>query len=381
MRSLILTLLYLTKDTFHRWLTRLSSPLARILVVFFLSLCALFFLGSYVITTKLLHERIRKQGADTVSMYVRSDSAKLDFPSREQVNKAIGVDSWCSRSLSYVTDPKLRSVALLTYDYNRSHQYYPLLVNGKPTLLCTPESGLKEGFRSLEIRDHRITLHVRHLPEDHPLMRMNSGRIILVSPKMAESYTNERQLRTAPLQIMLKVTDDKLKLAKLQQMERYLKSYSQLEGLQGHTQSAIPLIKDLEVISSNQGQARAAFCLGIALIVGILLTALASMEYRQNEYIYTLMKSFGIRPILLAGTFIVENILLVALSFAGAIYAFMEAQKIVLTQFFKLGKHRLSLEELLPEIQLIGIALLACVLISSIPIFIAVNRQIGRVLK
>ncbi len=381
MRSLILTLLYLTKDTIHRWMTRLSSPLARILVVFFLSLCALFFLGSYVITTKLLHERIRKQGADTVSMYVRSDNPKLDFPSREQVRKAIGVDSWCSRSLSYVSDPKLRSVALLTYDYNRSRQYYPLLVNGKPTLLCTPESGLREGFRSLEIRGHRITLHVRHLPEDHPLMRLNSGHIILVSPKMAESYADARQLKTAPFQIMLKVTDDQLELAKLQQMERYLKSYTQLEGLQGHAQSAIPLIKDLQVITSNQGQARAAFSLGIAVIVGILLTALASMEYRQNEYIYTLMKSFGIRPILLAGTFIVENIFLVALSFAGAIFAFMEAQKIVLTQFFKLGKHRLSFEELLPEIQLIGVALLACVLISSIPIFIAVNRQIGRVLK
>ncbi len=376
-----MTLLYLAKDTLHRWLTRISSPLARILVVFFLSLCALFFLGSYVISSKVLHERIRKQGADTVSMYVRSQNPKLDFPSREQVKQAIEVDSWCSRSIGYVMDPKLRTVALLTYDYNRSRQYYPLLANGKPTMLCSPELGLKAGFRSLEIRGHRVTLHVRHLPEDHPLMRLNNGRVILISPKMAEAFAEERQLRTAPFQIMLKVTDEELKLEKLLRMERYLKSFAQLEGVQGQTQSAIPLIKDLQVINSNQGQARAGFSLGIAVIVGILLTALASMEYRQNEYIYTLMKSFGIRPILLAGTFILENVFLVAISFSAAIYAFMEAQRIVLTQFFRLGKHRLTMEELLPEIQLIGVSLLVCVLFSSIPIFIAVNRQIGRVLK
>ncbi len=381
MRSLILTLLYLAKDTLHRWLTRLSSPVARVLVVFFLSLCALFFLGSYVISTKVIEERIRKQGADTVSLFARGKDPKTKFPSAQQVQDNLQVESWSSRSISYISDPKLRSVPLITYDFNRSAQYYPLMVKGKPTLLCTPALGVRAGFRAFEIRGHRLTVHVRHLPEDHPLMRMNAGRIIIVSPKMAESFGDARQLQNAAFQIMLRDNAEDLKLEQLQRMERYLKSFAQLEELQGQVQSAIPLIKDLNVITSNQGQARAAFSLGIAVIVGILLTALASMEYRQNEYIYTLMKSFGIRPILLAGTFIVENIFLVAVSFVAAIVTFMEIQKIVLTQFFRLGKHRLTLDEVMPEIELIGMALLACVLISAIPIFIAINREIGRVLK
>ncbi len=363
MRSLILTLLYLAKDTLHRWLTRLSSPVARVLVVFFLSLCALFFLGSYVISTKVIEERIRKQGADTVSLFARGNDPKTNFPSAKQVQDNLQVESWSSRNIAYISDPKLRSVPLITYDFNRSAQYYPLMVKGKPTLHCTPTQG------------------VRHLAEHHPLMRMNGGRIIIISPMMAESFGDARQLKNAAFQIMLRDNSEDLELAQLQRMERYLKSFAQLEGLQGQVQSAIPLIKDLQVITSNQGQARAAFSLGIAVIVGILLTALASMEYRQNEYIYTLMKSFGIRPILLAGTFIVENILLVTLSFVAAIVTFMEIQKIVLTQFFRLGKHRLTLEEVMPEIELIGMALLACVLISAIPIFIAINREIGRVLK
>ena len=43
MKSLILISLYLFKDTLHRWKERPASPLSRVLVAFFLSLCALSF--------------------------------------------------------------------------------------------------------------------------------------------------------------------------------------------------------------------------------------------------------------------------------------------------------------------------------------------------
>jgi hypothetical protein len=112
-----------------------------------------------------------------------------------------------------------------------------------------------------------------------------------------------------------------------------------------------------------------------------LLTALAGMEYRQNEYIYTLMKSFGIRPMLLVGAFIVENIVIVGASFAGALACFMYFQKIIVTQILKLGNYTLTLQEIRPEIELICYTLLGCILISSIPISVAANRDIGRVLK
>ena len=123
------------------------------------------------------------------------------------------------------------------------------------------------------------------------------------------------------------------------------------------------------------------FCLGISCIVGILLTALAGMEYRQNKYIYTLMKSFGIHPLLLVGAFIIENIVIVGASFAGAIATFMYFQRMIVTQIMKLGNYTLSLQDITSEILLISYTLLGCILVSSIPIAVAANRQIGRVLK
>ena len=162
---------------------------------------------------------------------------------------------------------------------------------------------------------------------------------------------------------------------------RYLDRLKKYEKMEGSVSSAAALLEEMDIILGNQTQCRAAFCLGIVAIVGILLTALAGMEYRQNEFIYTLMKSFGINPILLVGTFIVENLILIAASFAAAIVTFMYSQKIIVAQFFKMDRYSLTLEEIMPEIQLISITLLFCVFISSIPIMVAANRQIGRVLK
>ena len=153
-----------------------------------------------------------------------------------------------------------------------------------------------------------------------------------------------------------------------------------LEGMDGNVSSAAALLEEMDIILSNQTQCRATFCLGIVFIVGILLTALAGMEYRQNEFIYTLMKSFGINPLLLVASFIVENLVLVAASFGAAILVFMKAQRVIVAQF-KLGQYSLTMDEIMPEIQLISATLLLCVLVSAIPITVAANRQIGRVLK
>ena len=164
-------------------------------------------------------------------------------------------------------------------------------------------------------------------------------------------------------------------------VERYIEMLKRYEKAFGSIVSAGSLLKRMDEVLSKQVQCRVAFCIGISAIVGILLTALAGMEYRQNEYIYTLMKSFGIHPMLLVGSFIVENLFIVACSFAAAIISFMYFQEIIVTQILKLGKYSLALGDIMQEIYLISYTLLGCVFISAIPIFVAAYREIGRVLK
>ena len=385
MISLILTILYLAKDTVHRWFTRASSPLARVLVVYFLSLCALFFLGSYVISAKAIRDKIRSRGGDLVAAFfvIPGGSGSPCIPSRAETQDLLGADSVAVIPAGSATAGERHTVQIITYDFRRAGQFMPLLSpSGGPTLLY-PEDNAPLPPGPVDISGisqwSNFTAMVRHLPSDHLLMRLVQNGALLVPPELVEGM-NASNSGSRYIRMLLQVQE--LENAEsLHRISRFLNKLKTLEKLEGNVSSAAALLEEMDIILGNQNQCRATFCLGIVAIVGILLTALAGMEYRQNEFIYTLMKSFGINTILLVGTFIMENLVLVSVSFAAAVTTFMYSQKIIVTQFFKMGMYSLELQEIMPEIRLISFTLLFCVLISSIPIMVAANRQIGRVLK
>lgn len=385
MISLILTLLYLAKDTVHRWLTRISSPLARVLVVFFLTLCALFFLGSYVITAKVIRDRIRAEGGDLIHAFISPDRERsFCMPTQPELEQNLQADSLALRNIGAARIPNGPHLQLYSYDFQRIGQILPLMAEGgTPTILCPAqgEHSLPEAPTDVIIFGEKTlrTVAVRHMPPGHLMERLLPHGGLLVQPDIAQELMGD-SFGNCAHQLLIRVRELRT-AADIERIEQYLKTLIRLEGAHGSVNSASALLEQMDVILSNQMQCRAAFCLGIVAIVGILLTALAGMEYRQNEYIYTLMKSFGIHPLLLVFNFIMENLLLVGVSFGAALAVFMHSQKIILTQFFKLGAYRLDLMEIMPEIRLISAALLLCVLVSALPIFVAANREIGRVLK
>lgn len=388
MKSLILTFLYLAKDTLHRWLTRLSSPLARVLVVFFLSLCALCFLGSYVISTKVVRDRIVTRGGDLVytTVFAQGD-VPPPLPSRAELDARFAADSYCLRqvgSAAAATDAR-QQMAIYTYDFCRMPQMVPLMApDASPTLLYPADSAdftpgpfdiaLNRGGETL-----RRTIMARPLPEGHLLGRLLPQGGIIIQPELAQDLFGDAPRHSMSMLLLrlrrLDRTED------LRRVERYLNNLCRLEHTNAAITSAAELLAEMDILLGNQNQCRATFCLGIIGIVGILLTALAGMEYRQNEYIYTLMKSFGIHPIWLVGGFVAENLLLVGAAFVAAIAVFMQTQHIIIRQFFPRDNYLLSLNEIAPEIRLIALALTLCVLLSSLPILMAANREIGRVLK
>ncbi len=379
MKSLILTLLYLAKDTVNRWFTRISSPLARVLVVFFLSLSALCALGSYVISTKLVKDKIVRQGGDLIYATISPpDDVPSALPSDKDISQLLGADSYALTLINSTATEERKRVNVYTYDFCRSGQFLPLLsANGQPTILATESSGIPKGPNSVRLGRSRQEICVRHLPEEHPLMRMVGNAGLILQPDQLPPNTN---LHSATQQIIIRVRE--INSSKdISRAENFLHQFLKLDHRHGSVISASRLLSEMDLLLSKQTQCRIAFCVGISTIVGILLTALAGMEYRQNEYIYTLMKSFGIRPILLVGAFIGENIIIVGASFAAALAAFFYFQELIVSEILKLGSYTLSVQEILPEIHLICYTLLGCILMSSIPITAAANRDIGRVLK
>lgn len=382
MISLILTILYLAKDTVHRWFTRLSSPIARVLVVFFLTLSALAALGSYVITVNIVRHELISRGADTVvTSLVSRDSSPIFIPSQADTERMLNAESYDLQTIGIASLPTGASVQMYTFDFRRQRQIMPLMApSGMPTLL-QPENAqlMPPGPGEVTIQKTRVPIMVRNLPEGHTLLRiMNSGALV-VAPNNLPPHFRERN--SNPIHTLIFRVHELRSSESILHIERFIHLLQRYEKAHGSIISVGPLLKRMDDVLKKQVQCRIAFCLGISAIVGILLTALAGMEYRQNEYIYTLMKSFGIHPLLLVGAFIVENLLIVSASFLAAIATFMYFQRIIITQVLKLGDYSLSLSEIMPEIYLISYTLLGCVLISSLPIFVAANREIGRVLK
>lgn len=381
MKSLILTVLYLAKDTLHRWISRLSSPLARVLVVFFLSLCALCALGGYVLAAKIVRDKIIRQGGDLVCVtLLASDGDGCPFPTEKDISEALDADSCAVNVVGYARTETENSVPVISYDFERSSQFFPLLAQGGgPTLLEGKKGGLPPGPSTVSFSETRQDVFVRHLPEDHLLLRLFDRGALLVQPEQVSEFFQGKE-RAVMQQLMLRVRHLE-SAVDVQRVETYFRTLQRLEGARGSVVSASRLLAEMDALLSGQQRCRLAICLGITSIVGILLTALAGMEYRQNEYIYTLMKSFGIHPLLLVGSFIVENLLIVGSSFILAVAIFMSFQEEAVTRLLRLGRYPLSLEEIMPDIRIIACTLLGCVLISSLPILAAAHRDIGRVLK
>lgn len=378
MKSLILTVLYLAKDTIHRWLARLSSPLARVLVVFFLTLAALAGMGSYAISAKIITDKIVDNGGDTVMISCFSTpESPACIPTEKEIQELLGAESYALISIGSGSDSK-GSIPIYTFDFKRMGQILPLMhPKGGPTVLVNSKATSLLGPCTIEINKEKHEAVAVKLPDGHILNRLIFNRALVVQPDSLPWGTDINQGN--PM-LLLRVPDIK-SAQDTQRVENYFRTYMKLDGRHVSIVSAAAIFKQLEDALSKQLQCRIAFCLGISIIVGILLTALAGIEYRQNEYIYTLMKSFGIRPILLVGAFIVENIILVFGSAVAALYTFIAGQKFIVTQLLRLGNYSISLQEIEIEIQLIAVTLSICIFISAIPVFIAAHRDIGRVLK
>jgi len=375
MKSWILTCLYLFKDTLHRWKERPASPLSRILVAFFLSLCALSFLANYVLSAKMLHDEIRKNGADLIIVF---DTVRDGEPSKKnllqhELPSLYGCDVLVLNDARAGVARVGKTVfPILEYNMESCSFLSALGLEDVATvLLYNPSrSPLQAGPCTVTIADFDFSLNASPLPEGHLLGRLYPSGVILAPEG---TFSSGQEVPVENCRYIIRVHE--MTAARIRDIEEVLNNMVRYDGSMTMVQTHVGLLDRLEVLMGNQTECRTGFSLGIAVIVGILLTALASMEFRQNEYVYTLMKSFGVRPVLLIMAFIVENAFLIGVSFAGAVWAFMKTQRIVLGEFFKLGNSVLTYADIRQDLWLLGISLAGCVLLSSIPVAFSACRR------
>lgn len=376
MKSTLLILLYLVRDTIHRWLMRISSPLARLSVVLFLSFCGLIFLSSYVISVKVLRERIRSSGADLLiaTEYVQSQKALPERGPSFLTHRPEDYDFYHLREafanakcethfLTMVEYPPVMT-ALFPGDAKRNGLY-----------LLPPRSDTYRGPVEVDIENHRTT--AQSLTDaDVPLLRRlyPGGALFLPTGSLPFIWQNG-YLNKLVLQVKQATA------SRVEVWEQMFRQLSRLDKSNMNIVSSTPLLRELQQLETIQYRFRVWVTIGISIIICLLLTSVSSLEFRQSQYVYALIGSFGISRILLYLTYIGENVVLVTFGFCGALAGLWGVRHYITETLYKSPGVTLTLWELEDDIRTFILAFGICVLVSSVPILCAIFRPIGKVLK
>ncbi len=379
MKSLPSVLYYLLVDTLHRWVMRVSNPLARFLVVFCLSLCALTVLSHYLLSTRALEEQIRKNGGDMIVMarycppeeVVERDTLE-GLPRIEDGRECLILNEMFQNATIGRQNFKLVEYPLWGADLFSGVDMES--ETGVFVLPVRPEPGPSP--EEVMLAKHRVRAVV--MPEyAAQLLRKiypNGGVFV---PEGALSVLKNRLGVTR----MYIFRFDRSDAATMRKFERKLLKLIELDGMSAQVRSSLELLEELESARANQQIYRMGISLGIGVIVCVLLTSISSMEFRQNEYIYALMHSFGVNRFLLVAMFVVENCVLVFGALAGAVAAFHYLTGFLIQEFLKMPGMALSVMDMRDDILLLLSSLLACIVVSTLPIVFAIFRPVGRVLK
>lgn len=370
-------LFYLLKDAVHRWKMHVSSPLARILVVFFLSLCALIVLANFIVMTQSVEREIARSGGNLIvvtEQVERSRASDGEFsPLLPTIGKDFRTSVFNEFYVAAKSDEQFFPVA--EYSFSAAQLFADLAGTANGIFILTKERSTGAYPRELEINDWRI--FGTTIPSSRSGILSNlyqSGAVFVPAGMFPEMKFFGFMKKTV-------VAVDGLNSVRIRELEMTLRNLVKLDRRSAHVQSSRTFLERLERIRSDQLSWRIAISLGITFIVGVLLTSISSMEFQRNEYVYALMSSFGVNRFLLIFAFVAENLFLVFGAAAGALAVFVRCIPLILDEVFKVRGLTLNLAELAPDLRLIAAALAVCVLISSVPIAVAAFRPIGKVLK
>lgn len=373
MKTTLLIIPYLIRDTLHRWMMRISSPLARFSVALFLSFCGLIFLSSYVISVKVLRDKIRSTGADLVIATQYISGAVL--PERGPGLIPIDEESYDLYEMreSFIS-------AKVGEQFISVVEYPPVMTRMLPQQGCSvyllpQRGGTYRGPTEISIENHQTTVQTL-ADSDVPLLRKLYPAGAVFVPTGAFSFIWKRG---CVIKYVLKMKNTEAEFVEVR--ERMLRTLARLDKIRMTIISSTGLLRELRQLESVQYQFRVWVTLGISAIICLLLTSISSLEFRQSEYIYALIGSFGISRFLLYLTYVGENVILVTLGFCTSLAGLWWVRSYITEVLYKSPGLTLSLWELEDDIRTFVLAFGISVVVSSIPILCAIFRPIGNVLK
>jgi hypothetical protein len=379
MRFSILT--YLIKDTIICWIKTPGSLAARVLLATSLLFLYLIVNSGFMMSEMLIKSKIEKLGANNVllraspavgstvrpklshllspleaygtTLFLELSYVKAKLPGEERVQVVIYADSSLQALTHYMPDlfDKKEAIFYATLGHIAN---YPIRANLKGVYFDATPIKLPSilGFAS------------RNKP------------ILLIPDQLATPIPDSSRSEIMIFQIN--------ELADLERVTHRIDEVLAAEGFDRYyITSSSKWANELNDLQAMQRKGRGGLVTFVLLLTVMVYGSIAVFEYRQNIYTTALIKSFGIPKAALFLRYLLESLMLL---FASLLIAVVLAKSlhVVIFSHAGFGDAAWMLESLAPysiaNIKFLLVIISASGVIGNIPILLALNRSIGRIL-
>lgn len=380
MRSLILILVYLSKDILKRWLETPGAVFARVLIATSLCLLFLFMQAGFLVTERAVERKIKGFGLNTLIVRSYDTNKKESFPKFDELfgllsNKGTFLPFNVLNAKAQLAGKKKAKVIIYKEEaIPVLHRLLPLQ-NIKNQAFLTSHTYPEAMQVRAEISSYFFDAEVL---KPHPVFRfISSSEPLLFLP---DSMSSVFQQFSRQQTILFMAEDPATLPGIISTLEALLKA----EGFERfEISSPMKWIGQLEGIREFRIKAQAIGGSFVGLLIVLIFGSIAIFEYRQNIFATALFKSFGLGSIHLILRYFMDGLLLLFMSFLVAVevaqllhrvvfeLAGFEAGLLFLTSF---NPYRFS------ENYFLVCLLVFTAGVSIMPVCFALRKPVGRVL-
>jgi hypothetical protein len=381
MKSWILIVSYLWKDTWSRWLEQPSSVLARLFVGALLAMVATVILVAFTLMERNLRERMESFGLNTMVVREMVSSSDPEFVAHGNRPDRLAPLAENGRTLRlrqlYMrAQTELQSdVVVLTYSPEAISTLAPWLGVEAPLIYVSerfPEGVQVRVSVSRQTGDaivRQAGTFFRPLGFDNFVLAPVGWALDAERAGFIDTTIFHRETEGIP-------------------MERFVEGVRALYAMDRRNppqlQSALPMLRELEDLQGRQKQWRGLLAGVLGLTMALVYGSIAILEFRQNLYTSALLRSLGAPGRVLYFRQWLENIFLANLAALGAI----GLVAVFHTEIFgTLGFTRsvLDVSQANPywsfEIGLVLLCVNAGAFLSSLPVAVGLRRPVGSILN
>ncbi len=377
---------YLWRNALRRWFENPASPATKFLVPFLFGLLAMMIFGLLRGVEAELKEQLGRSDlrSVTISEFISPGQASSRYYSALE-NPSPWAE-YCESSELLLQAPISASsrffprLPVLGYINPPSFVQLPETAPGepRPALILSerdfPKSILAQKDYIEVSEGYRIPAQLASMPKQLDMIYQTQG-IALVPVEMLEMALVQAHTR---LQILVPRSDLSTK-----KLETLIRNHAAADDNDLQIFSAQAVLEQLGQISRRQELARALLGFGIAVILSLILGSLSLLEFRQELYLFALLRSFGVHPGNLLLHYLLETTLI---TFSGGLAALLAAYQFIpllinrqgdapqLTVPFSINAVDFS------DIAILIVALIAGILLSALPIIFGIRKPAGLLL-